>query len=554
MSRARSQELDTEPRTMVDVLLAEQGSMTAVARFARTQTQEEGTEHAGFYRDLIPLDAPAPGEQYAFEVDLDRCSGCKACVTACHSLNGLDEEETWREVGLLYSEDWRAPFQANITTACHHCVDPGCLSGCPVLAYEKDPVTGIVHHLDDQCIGCQYCVMKCPYDVPKYSVKRGIVRKCDMCSGRLSQGEAPACVQACPSQAIRITLVHRREVSIQFRGVDGTQNPDSVPEGHDFLPTSPPPNHTIPTTRYKSVRPLPAHLLAGDHARVSPAEAHLPLVFMLVLSQLAVGVGVAAWFTGPAKWLTLVSFTFGALGLGCGALHLGQPLKAWRAFLGWRTSWFSREVIAFGAFVPLVALSAGSFWLAPLTTVQPLLMCLASVAGLVAVACSAMIYVDTRREFWRASQCFGKFFGTTLLLGSAAALAPAAVVQGFGASGNVRVLAGVVFIVTLVKLGFEHRIFRHLVEEQTPAPAPLSKTARLLEADLGAVARRRVACGVLGGLLLPGLLALKAFPVGPALGWAAAGMFAFCLLGELSERYLFFTAVAPAKMPGGLVA
>jgi ferredoxin len=81
----------------------------------------------------------------------------------------------------------------------HHCVDPACLSGCPVLVYDKYPATGIVRHLDDQCIGCQYCVMKCPCEVPRYSARRGIVRKCDMCGNRLSQGEAPACVQACPS-------------------------------------------------------------------------------------------------------------------------------------------------------------------------------------------------------------------------------------------------------------------------------------------------------------------------------------------------------------------
>ena len=73
------------------------------------------------------------------------------------------------------------PYQQTVTTACHHCVEPACLEGCPVLAYEKDAETGIVRHLDDQCIGCQYCVLKCPYDVPKYSAKRGIVRKCDMC-------------------------------------------------------------------------------------------------------------------------------------------------------------------------------------------------------------------------------------------------------------------------------------------------------------------------------------------------------------------------------------
>src|SRR5579863_2480399 len=188
------------PETLVDMLLAEQRTLTAVEKFSQLHQRHETPLLAPHYRDLIPLSAPRPGEQYAFEVDLDKCSGCKACVTACHALNGLEEEETWRGVGLLFSDDWRAPFQVSVTTACHHCVDPACLSGCPVLAYDKDPVTGIVRHLDDQCIGCHYCVMKCPYDVPKYSVKRGIVRKCDMCSSRLSQGEAPACVQACPSQ------------------------------------------------------------------------------------------------------------------------------------------------------------------------------------------------------------------------------------------------------------------------------------------------------------------------------------------------------------------
>ena len=83
---------------------------------------------------------------------------------------------------------------------------------CPVNAYEKDPVTGIVKHLDDQCFGCQYCTLACPYDVPKYQPSRGIVRKCDMCSDRLAVGEAPACVQACPHQAIRINIVETQQV------------------------------------------------------------------------------------------------------------------------------------------------------------------------------------------------------------------------------------------------------------------------------------------------------------------------------------------------------
>ena len=124
---------------------------------------------ARYYHDLIPAAKPGLGEQYAFAVDLDACTGCKACVSACHSLNGLEENETWRKVGLLHGSTETEPYRQTITTACHHCVEPGCLEGCPVMAYEKDDETGIVRHLDDQCIGCQYCMLKCPYDVPQYS-------------------------------------------------------------------------------------------------------------------------------------------------------------------------------------------------------------------------------------------------------------------------------------------------------------------------------------------------------------------------------------------------
>src|SRR5690242_11312730 len=110
--------------------------MTAVERFANFYERSRPAETN--YRNLIPLSQPIAGEQYAFVVDLDRCSGCKACVSACHSLNGLEEGEMWRSVGTLIGED--SPYLQTITSSCHHCVDPACASGCPVLAYEKDPV------------------------------------------------------------------------------------------------------------------------------------------------------------------------------------------------------------------------------------------------------------------------------------------------------------------------------------------------------------------------------------------------------------------------------
>ena len=527
-------------RTLVDMLLVEQQQLTAVERFSQAHERGDFSEREKNYRRFLPATAPAPGQQYAFEVDLDKCSGCKACVTACHSLNGLDEGETWRSVGLLFSDDWRAPQQQTVTTACHHCVEPGCLEGCPVLAYDKDPVTGIVRHLDDQCIGCQYCVMKCPYEVPQYSAKRGIVRKCDMCANRLAVGEAPACAQACPNEAIKITLVETNVTKMNFRATLPALNyqPSTI---NSFLPSSPLPSITIPTTRYISTKPMPANLLAGDHAEVKPEHAHLPLVFMLVLTQLAVGVSVAAVFVGPAKWLSLVAALVGALAINIASLHLGKPLKAWRAFLGWRKSWFSREVIVFGGFVPLAATSAAAFWFAQIAPFQKPLAIATAVTGLLGVFCSAMIYADTHREFWRASQSLGKFFGTTLLLGAATTLV---VTRAVSLPLIAMMLAGVA-----IKLAVEQRIFRELVSEDSVTLTALNKTARLLAGQLGVVARLRIAFGILGGVVLPVLLL-----VNPSGGWLAPAALALCVAGELLERFLFFTAVATVKMPGGVVA
>src|SRR6478752_7355009 len=318
------------PPSLLDALLREQQS-TAVEKFSQWHDKDVPHLQARFYQDLIPLSRPNAGEQYAFEVDLDACSGCKACVVACHNLNGLEEEETWRSVGLLHGGTSDLPMLQHVTTACHHCVEPACLDGCPVLAYEKDPLTGIVRHLDDQCIGCQYCVLKCPYDVPKYSYSKGIVRKCDLCSDRLAVNEAPACVQACPNRAIRVTVVNK-------------QSAVENAEANLFLPGAPEPNYTLPTTVYKTKRPLPANLLPADYYAATPQHAHWPLVLMLVLTQMSVGAvvveivlmgmnaGAELNDATSARGLHLATaFGLGLIGLAAATLHLGRPWLAYRA-------------------------------------------------------------------------------------------------------------------------------------------------------------------------------------------------------------------------------
>ena len=108
-------------QTLIDDLLTEQQLLTPVAKFARRHEQGEPPAQEKYYRDLIPLSLPETRQQYAFAVDLDACTGCKACVTACHNLNGLDEDETWRDVGVLFGGTVVEPVQQTVTTACHHC-------------------------------------------------------------------------------------------------------------------------------------------------------------------------------------------------------------------------------------------------------------------------------------------------------------------------------------------------------------------------------------------------------------------------------------------------
>lgn len=558
MSTARALSPD-EPLTLIDELLAEQRSLTAVAQFSRLHESHELPAQARYYRNLLPLAAPRPGEQYAFEVDLDQCSGCKGCVTACHALNGLDEEEAWRDVGVLAGGLNGHAVQQTVTTACHHCVDPGCLNGCPVLAYEKDPVTGIVRHLDDQCIGCQYCVMKCPYDVPKYSERLGIVRKCDMCSQRLAEGEAPACVQACPNEAIRITVVRPAELRAQYRhpetlGDRGFAEPDfnelaaglsAFKRLNNFLPDSPEPDYTLPTTRYKTRNPQTATLLAADRATLHPQPAHWPLVFLLVLSQLSVGLLLAIQFLAalqlPAagngeRDAMILAATFAmALALGLATLHLGRPFKAWRAFLGWRTSWFSREALAFGAYLGCLSLASASVLLT--SSVNGWLLAVAVGLGLASLFCSFMLYVDTRRDFWSPFHTGVRFGGTTILLGIAGGLIAAADYQG----GWIALMG-----VSLVKLALESAVLRHgNVADWTP----LKRTARLITGSLRPVAFFRVTSLLFAGVVFP---ALSLAGMIPRDGGVAGLVFAGLFVGELAERHLFFAAVSPTRMPGGI--
>jgi len=392
--------------TLLERLLADQQELTAVEQFSQVYDEQASPAQARYYSSLIPATEPGPDQQYAFDVDLDACSGCKACVTACHSLNGLDETETWRDVGLLVGGTSTNPVMQHVTTACHHCLEPGCMTACPVDAYEKNPVTGIVKHLDDQCFGCQYCTLACPYDVPKYHKQKGIVRKCDMCSDRLSAGEAPACVQSCPHEAISIRIIDCEQVI-----------EDS--EADRFLPAAPEPHITLPTTSYRTKRVFPRNLLPADYYSVSAQHPHWPLIIMLVLTQLSVGAFISGLvlerfldetlIAAMRPVHSLIALVFGLLALASSTLHLGRPQYAYRAIIGLRHSWLSREIVAFGVFSKLAVIYAAGNWFGPAVLVeneffQSWVGWSVAASGLLGVFCSVMIYA------FSGVDCLGETF------------------------------------------------------------------------------------------------------------------------------------------------
>jgi len=547
-------------------LLKDQQDLTAIEQLARdiertagARLDDAGPAQARYYRRLLPAAPPGPGQQYAFDVDLDRCSGCKACVTACHALNGLDTNETWRDVGLLVGGTSHAPVMQHVTTACHHCLEPGCMIACPVNAYEKDPLTGIVKHLDDQCFGCQYCTLACPYDVPKYHARLGIVRKCDMCSHRLSVGEAPACVQACPHEAIRIQVVDCQEV------VESA-------EAANFLPAAPDAQITLPTTTYRSTRVFPRNTLPADYYSVNPQHPHWPLVLMLVLTQLSVGAFVVGLvleaLLPPADWSVLrpihatSAVLFGLAALGASVFHLGRPFYAYRAMLGLRHSWLSREILAFGLFAGMACTYCGATLLIPDAAggLLNVLAWLVAVAGVAGVFCSVMIYAFTQREFWSFWRTTSRFGLTMAVLGTAAtglSIIGLAVLRDPGALSLFAAKIGPLTLQSLaafmtLKLAWEAALFRHLASRRT---TELKRSALLASRQLSHVTMARFAAGLLGGIIMP-LFLLYGTGEAPSdtvqLLLSLTVIVVACTAGELLERYLFFAAASSQRMPGGI--
>lgn len=139
----------------------------------------------------------------AILTDLSKCIGCGACALACEEINGLPPQEKPTK---LSHDAWTALESrggVNVRRQCMHCLDPACVSVCPVTALQKTKEGPVIYD-ETRCIGCRYCMLACPFGVPTYEWEKPLprVQKCIMCyDKRVKQGMQPACTAACPTGA-----------------------------------------------------------------------------------------------------------------------------------------------------------------------------------------------------------------------------------------------------------------------------------------------------------------------------------------------------------------
>src|ERR1700726_3379262 len=213
-------------------------------------------------------------------VDTATCIGCKACEVACVEWNDMPFSPTtfdntyqtmpstrWNFWNLIkFNEHQREDGTIQWLMRkdqCMHCADPGCLRACPADGAIVQYANGIVDFDQDHCIGCQYCVSGCPFNIPKFNEATKKVHKCTLCSDRVGAGLEPACIKACPTgclhfgskedmkdlagkraQQLREHTSHKKAGVYDPRGVGGTHviyvlHDIEHPEAYGGLPSNP---------------------------------------------------------------------------------------------------------------------------------------------------------------------------------------------------------------------------------------------------------------------------------------------------------------------------
>lgn len=284
--------------------------------------------------------------QQCFILDLNRCTGCHACVIACKNENELPADANWRQV--IQFNQQRIPHLPVISysIACNHCIDAPCKANCPALAIQKDEDSGAVTIDPQKCMGCNYCQWVCPYDATVYNKSKGIMEKCTFCSHR--EDDQPACVSACPTGALSSGDYQQEKIGLNGNTPDiwrtniepaiilkPLREGARIPKADDF------------TNKHR------LHNIIGKIKRKKESSVSLKTEWPLLLFTMTAPLMVASFVAFNFNFLKIPPMIYALLGLAAMALstiHLGKKFRFSRAILNWKKSWLSREIIFFSAF------------------------------------------------------------------------------------------------------------------------------------------------------------------------------------------------------------
>ena len=168
---------------------------------------------------------------FSILTDTTLCTGCELCVAACKKEYNMGPDRLWRQKGAIddlsatrHTTIIRRPGPRYVRRQCRHCLEPACVSACLVGALQQTPEGAVIYD-GDRCMGCRYCMVACPYEIPRYDWDQAVpyIRKCSMCNHRTKDGDIPACVKACPEKA---SIFGSREEMLEVAGQRLRDNPN----------------------------------------------------------------------------------------------------------------------------------------------------------------------------------------------------------------------------------------------------------------------------------------------------------------------------------------
>ena len=154
--------------------------------------------------------------------DIARCVGCRSCEAACNAVNQLPPPEiSFKDLAVLDRKRRTTPPEYTVVNRydtggagskpvyrknqCNHCLEPACASACFVKAFDKTAEGAVVYDAS-VCVGCRYCMIACPFEIPTYEYDKALaprVTKCTLCHPLILEGKLPGCVESCPMKAIK---------------------------------------------------------------------------------------------------------------------------------------------------------------------------------------------------------------------------------------------------------------------------------------------------------------------------------------------------------------